>query len=50
MRTATSSVSDASIPVETDIDFDAVITESDESEDYESNASGHGKLIIYFLI
>jgi hypothetical protein len=45
MGTARSSMSSASIPAETDADFDAVDTQSDESEDYEADSSGRGKLI-----
>lgn len=46
-RTASSSMSGASIPSETD--FDAIVTYSDESEDYEADYSERGKLIDTFL-
>lgn len=50
METARSSISGSTIPAETDTDFDAGVTQSDESEDYETESNGRGKSIIHLFI
>jgi hypothetical protein len=49
LETARSSISGSTIPAETDTDFEAGVTQSDESEDYEAESNGRGKTIIHFL-
>lgn len=50
MGSARSSISGSTIPAETDTDFDAGVTHSDESEDYKAEYNGRGKPIIHLPI
>ena len=50
LETARSSISGSTIPADTDTDFDAGVTQSDESEDYEAESIGRGKSIMHSLI
>lgn len=50
MGSARSSISGSTIPAETDTDFDAGVTHSDESEDYKAEYNGRGKSIIHLPI